>query len=271
MTAPSKPWIWGRCLRLLLACALFKQFLHLSLHNHIHSLHLPLFVLRSFGNRLQAFSACAVMRRRGCTKLHQVLCRVVLWSAAALFMLSLVVNLCFYAFDIYINTTPSLPYGLYQASYRPQVEVSFFGYEIKEDSARAVDVLSVSPITRGSVVLVCLQDEIAAIASERNYLGAGKCPYGMAPIGKEVVAVAGDHVAIEPQGVKVNGVLISNSQQALTDGEGGEMPQVRVQRVLQEGELLLINDKPDSFDGRYFGPSKSDQVIATLRSIFVLD
>src|SRR5437016_8368195 len=66
-----------------------------------------------------------------------------------------------------LNLTSSLPAGLYLAS-----------------GAAAA---------RGALILVCLPPRVARFAKERGYVPrGGTCPGGIVPVGKPVLAMAGD-------------------------------------------------------------------------------
>ena len=73
---------------------------------------------------------------------------------------------------------------------------------------------------------------------------------------KRLVAVSGDRLDIDAQGVRVNGVPLPNSRPKARDEAGRPLPQVYLPDYpLQDGEVLLMSDySPESFDGRYFGP-----------------
>src|SRR5881296_3096055 len=91
-----------------------------------------------------------------------------------------------------LNLTGSLPVGLYLA---------------------AGDVPA-----RGALVLVCLPPEVAAFARARGYVPrGGACPGGVVPIGKPILAVAGDTVTVTRTGLLVNGRPVPNSQPRSTD------------------------------------------------------
>jgi conjugative transfer signal peptidase TraF len=73
---------------------------------------------------------------------------------------------------------------------------------------------------------------------------------------KRLVAVPGDRLDIDAQGVRVNGLRLPNSTPKARDEAGRPLPQVYLPDYpLQDGEVLLMSDySPASFDGRYFGP-----------------
>jgi conjugative transfer signal peptidase TraF len=97
---------------------------------------------------------------------------------------------------------------------------------------------------------------IFKVALERGYLSAGQSPVGTCALIKQVVALGGDRVTIDQEGVQVNGVLLKNSAPSLADAAGRPTPACWLINYTLEGDqVLLMSDySPASFDGRYFGP-----------------
>lgn len=130
-----------------------------------------------------------------------------------------------------VNTTHSLPPGVYWLS-----------------------DLQVMP---GDTVLVCPPElPVIAEAFQRGYIGVGFCPGGYQYLFKRVLAAKNDVVSIEPSGVSVNGSSIPNTAQISTDPAGRMLPACRKDsfRLSENDVLLIANNSPRSFDGRYFGP-----------------
>lgn len=153
--------------------------------------------------------------------------------------------LVMHARGLRFNVSPSLPIGVYGV--------------VK------------GPITRGATVLVCLPRAGADMARIRGYLWRGSCPGEVAPVGKIVVAVAGDVVAVSAIGVSVNASRLPHSAPLAVDRRGRPLPAVRGQWVLQRGELWLYADGDRrSFDSRYFGVVDTANVRAVMRPLVVL-
>ena len=129
-----------------------------------------------------------------------------------------------------VNTTPSLPLGLYW-----------------DQQAKP---------TKGSIVLFCPPDQPLFVeAKARGYLAAGLCDVGTQPMMKRIAATAGDQVSIAAEGTAVNGEWLANSAQVRKDPVGRPLPTYRAELTLAAGQVLLMSDRsPLSFDGRYFGP-----------------
>ena len=145
---------------------------------------------------------------------------------------------------VVINTTASLPLGLY----------------------RAID----APVARGAYVRFCpppsaLFDE----AARRGYVHAGFCPGGYGPLLKRVLAVPGDRVQVAGDGVRIDGRLIPLSAPMWADGGGRTLPRYAQDRILNASELMLMSDfSPASFDARYFGPVDRAQVQSVIEPFF---
>ena len=83
-----------------------------------------------------------------------------------------------------VNTTPSMPVGVYRITDRP--------------------------IVKGAIIGACVPESYATLAKSRDYLGSGSCPSGLRPVMKHVAAVAGDEIAISAKEV-----LLTESRQTL--------------------------------------------------------
>ena len=129
-----------------------------------------------------------------------------------------------------LNLTGSMPVGLYR--------------------------VSEGPPRKGAMVLACLPLAVAAFARSRGYVPRGICLGGAAPIGKIVLATAGDSVQVTDTGLVVNGTPARNSKRLAHDGAGRPLPR------LHDGTYVVARDQvwlyspysTRSFDSRYFGP-----------------
>lgn len=172
-------------------------------------------------------------------KLLKILAIGVLAISISLFVLSIMLRFG----GFYINTTPSLPVGLY----------------------RIVD----EPISKGTYVGFCPpQRDVFDWAVARGYINAGNCPGGYGQLLKRVHAVAGDTVLIDEAGITVNGELLLNSVPLSTDAFGAALPQYRFDTVIGESEYLLLSDlNSHSFDARYFGVINHAQIVHVVRPV----
>lgn len=106
-----------------------------------------------------------------------------------------------------------------------------------------------------SIVYFCPPDsEVFQQALERGYLMRGVCPGGFAPLIKQLVAVPGDVIAVQREGVSVNGIRLENSESQLTDRQGRQMTKAESVRLGADQVWVMSTYNPRSFDSRYFGP-----------------
>ncbi len=149
----------------------------------------------------------------------------------------LVLSVLSYAAGARINTTRSIPVGLYWTSS--------------------------APLAKDAYVMFCPPPtDIFAVAKERGYIGVGFCPGEYGYMMKQVSAVGGTTVLVTEAGVLVDGQMLPNSTPLTTDLAGRPLPRYKADRyTLDESELLLMsNVSALSFDGRYFGPINRSQV-----------
>jgi conjugative transfer signal peptidase TraF len=180
-------------------------------------------------------------RAPGTSVFRQVTLGLAIGSAAAF-----AVGLACYGAGVRVNTTKSIPIGLY--------------------------LTSSSAIKKGAYVMFCppttgVFDE----ARQRGYIGSGLCPGGYGYLMKKVLAAKADAVTVADDGVRVNGELLPLSAPLKADKAG--RPLVRYQAnsfELENSEVLLMSDvSRTSFDGRYFGPINLAQIKAVIVPVFV--
>ena len=125
-------------------------------------------------------------------------------------------------------------------------------------------------VERGAVVMACLPAPVARLALDREYVWRGTCPGGEVPVGKIVLAVPGDTVAVGPDGLTLNGNPVPRSRPLQRDSRGRTLePYPFGKHVVQAGELWLFSSHhAHSFDSRYFGPVPASGVISRLVPIW---
>jgi conjugative transfer signal peptidase TraF len=146
-----------------------------------------------------------------------------------------------------LNLTASLPVGLYLAA-------------------------GAAP-ARGALVLVCLPPNVAAFARARGYVPlGGACPSGVVPVGKPVLAIAGDTVTVTRTGLLMNGTPVTNSQALATDRKRRPLPQLATGRyVVRSGTVWILSSYSRfSFDSRYFGAVGTGQVRNRVRRLWTV-
>ncbi len=113
----------------------------------------------------------------------------------------------------------------------------------------------------GSVVLVRLPAEAAALAAQRGYL-----PEHI-PLLKTIGALPPQQVCIEQHFVRIDGVAVTAVLAA--DGQGLPLSAWQPCRRLRDGELFLLSaTNPASFDSRYFGPIAAAAVIGSAQPLW---
>lgn len=126
-----------------------------------------------------------------------------------------------------------------------------------------VGLYVVSPgqaVAPGDMVVARTPLPIRRFAAVRRYL-----PQNV-PLVKRVVAVSGQEVCALSAFVYVDGRPVAIRRPA--DGNGRRMPWWRGCVRLAEGAVLLLMERSDSFDGRYFGPTSSADLVGRARLIW---
>jgi conjugative transfer signal peptidase TraF len=149
-----------------------------------------------------------------------------------------------YVVGFRINTTRSIPVGLYWTSR--------------------------VPVAKNTYVMFCPPNvSIFAVARKRGYIDDGVCPGGYGYMMKRVAATKGDIVNVTDTGIRVNGHLLPHSKPLAADPGGRPLQRWQNEHyTLDDSELLLMSDVSDlSFDGRYFGPINRSQIKSVIRPI----
>jgi conjugative transfer signal peptidase TraF len=128
-----------------------------------------------------------------------------------------------------------------EAGWRVNITGSLPGvfYRVSEDPAR------------GDYFQFCPPFTVPAIPDAKP--GEPSCN-GKVPLIKRVVAVAGDRVVVDWDGVTINGERLENSAPKRFARDGSALQTARGVHVLEPGQVWVAGEHPDSFDSRYFGP-----------------
>jgi len=102
------------------------------------------------------------------------------------------------------------------------------------------------PIERGDYVLVRVPERVRRLVEQRGYLPAD------VPLVKRVAGVDGDEICRDGRVISINGNTVTVAERA--DGLGRPLPDWQGCHILTEQTVFLLQDHPQSFDGRYFGP-----------------
>ena len=143
-----------------------------------------------------------------------------------------------------INTSPSLPLGLYVVT--------------KESSANLIEFCPAQPF--------------AALSLDRGYRDHGACLDGGAPLLKPVVAKAGDVVELSGRGICVNGVLLANTAPLSKDTKGRPLESWHFGRFpVAPGTIWVASSYHSrSFDSRYFGPVYTTAIRHRMKAFLTL-
>lgn len=154
-------------------------------------------------------------------------------------------GLLFYVTGGRVNTTRSIPVGLYWTSSQP--------------------------VEKGAYVLLCPPPgEVIAEAKRRGYLATGFCPGKLGYMMKKILAAKDDAVAITDAGVTVNGAMLPLSAPMAMDKFGRPLPRYQHTKfTISDNEVLVMSDvNGKSFDGRYFGPILRSQIQTVIVPVF---
>ncbi|WP_426107446.1 conjugative transfer signal peptidase TraF [Massilia sp. TSP1-1-2] len=154
-------------------------------------------------------------------------------------------GLLFYVAGGRVNTTKSIPVGLYWTSSKP--------------------------VEKGAYVLLCPPPgEVIAEAKRRGYLTTGVCPGKLGYMMKKVLAAKDDAVAITDAGVTVNSTMLPLSAPMAMDKFGRPLPRYQhTNFTISDNEVLVMSDvNGKSFDGRYFGPILRSQIKTVIVPVF---
>ena len=127
------------------------------------------------------------------------------------------------------NTTASAPVGFYR-------------------------VHAADDFIRGDLVIVLPPTHLASLFAKRGYL-----PIGV-PLLKQVAALSGAVVCRVDLQITIDGLAVATALER--DHQGRPLPGWRGCHELARGEVFLLNTgRPDSLDGRYFGPVPAALII----------
>lgn len=109
------------------------------------------------------------------------------------------------------------------------------------------------PPRRLDMVAAWTPEPARTLAAQRHYLPSN------VPLVKRVAAASGDQVCAIGSAVSINGRTVAVRQGS--DSAGRPMPWWSGCRRLRAHEYFLLMDSALSFDGRYFGVTRSDHVL----------
>lgn len=105
----------------------------------------------------------------------------------------------------------------------------------------------------GDMVLARMPQSVRGLAAARHYVPAN------VPLVKRIAARGGEEVCALGATIFVDGRPVAG--RLTHDHAGRALPRWHGCETLREGRVLLLTDRPDSFDGRYFGPVDERAII----------
>lgn len=115
-------------------------------------------------------------------------------------------------------------------------------------------------VERGDMVIARVPLRWRRLAALRRYIPEN------VPLVKRVAATAGDRVCAVGAEIRVNGHRVAVRRSV--DGRGLAMPAWSGCVTLDRETLFLLIDAPDSFDGRYFGPTSRGDIVGKARLLW---
>lgn len=165
--------------------------------------------------------------------------------AVGVLIIAIAVMVISFTLQLRFNTSSSMPKGIYR--------------EIK------------TQLKVGSIVEVCLPTDIAQFGKSRGYIHAGNCPGNTEPLLKEAVALGGDTLEVNEQGVFINGKLLPHSTIMNWDEKHRPLVshEIHTRFTLEPDQVWLYGTSdPKSWDSRYYGAIKQTNIRQILEPIW---
>lgn len=113
--------------------------------------------------------------------------------------------------------------------------------------------LSDGPYKLGDWAIVSADSAHAEWAEDQGHVGRDW------PLLKRVAALPGDTICREQAEISINNERVGVAK--LNDKEGRALPRWSGCVALRADQVFLLNEHPDSLDGRYFGPTQQDDLM----------
>lgn len=160
----------------------------------------------------------------------------------------------FNAARLTLNTTASMPLGIYQKS------------SINTDDLKLNQDIMLCPIDpkKSFVMNFAVQHDWL----ERS--PASKCPDHLVPFIKKVAALPGDSVNLDWHGITVNGKLYPKTALTILLSDMRPPPHIPLGNYEVKPGTLWVYDNNSSraFDSRYWGPIEKSQILDGVRPVF---
>ena len=123
---------------------------------------------------------------------------------------------------------------------------------------------------RGDWVSVCLQNPVAHQALQQGHVHPGRCPTGVEPLIKAVIATPQDHVIVSKRVVLVGDSVYISPVQRFDRQQQRLTPYADRAMLIHGGYWLYgINNPKYSWDSRYFGPVDSVAIQGVVKPLLI--
>ena len=116
-------------------------------------------------------------------------------------------------------------------------------------------------VRQGNMVIARLAEPMQTLAATRHYLPAN------VPLVKQVAALSGAMICAHGLAISINGIRVATRRRR--DRAGRLMPWWTGCQRLRSGFVFLLMPRVrDSFDGRYFGPTRASDIVGKARLLW---
>jgi conjugative transfer signal peptidase TraF len=141
--------------------------------------------------------------------------------------------------------------------------IKLFLYNYTDSLPHGIYLLHHGACSKGDLVAFIPSSGAKQLIRERHYLREDG--YLM----KYLAAEKGDHVCTDTGKLIVAG---ENYGEILSrDKEGRDLPRYHFCGILQEGYIVAVKGKNNSFDSRYFGPIKQETILGTVTPFWLFN
>lgn len=135
-----------------------------------------------------------------------------------------------------------------------------FVWNLSDSAPRGLYRVGAGKVGIGDMVIARVPARWRGLSAVRRYLPAN------VPLVKRVAAGPGDMVCASGGWILINGRRVAERRAA--DGAGRRMPWWSGCVTLGGDALFLLMDRPESFDGRYFGPTRRGDIVGGARLLW---
>ena len=157
---------------------------------------------------------------------------------------------------VFVAIIPALGLGIVSAFQTPTPLL----WNQTESAPKGLYWLTKNEITINSWAVVSADASSTKWISANRYLASGW------PMIKRVRGRAGDRVCRQGLEIFINNEVAASALDV--DSMGQKLPDWQGCLTLNEDEIFLLNDHPRSLDGRYFGPTRQEDLDGSARLVW---